>query len=102
MGTGEMPVREIEVGDFHYEDFQGDDFEKVGEFVPEETPQTPTDPALEISSEQTPSSAEPQRKRIKTLARRTDLPWVWKLIAQKIQNLFILPTNLSKIAFPTN
>jgi len=78
--TGDMPVREIEVGDSHYEDFQGDDFEKVGEFAPEETPQTPADHAPEISSEQTPSSAEPQRKRIKTLAGRTDLPWVRKLI----------------------
>ena len=36
-GTRDMPVREIEVGDSHYEDFQGDDLEKVGEFVPEET-----------------------------------------------------------------
>jgi len=50
-GTGDMPVREMEVGDSHYEDFQGDDFEKMGEFVPEETPQIPVDPALEISSE---------------------------------------------------
>ena len=57
MGTGDMPVREMEVGDSHYEDFQGDDFEKVGEFMPEETPQTPADPAPEISSEQIPSSA---------------------------------------------
>jgi len=76
----DVPVHEIEVGDSHYEDFQADDFEKVGEFVPEETPQTPADPAPEISSEQTPSSAEPRRKRIKTLAGRTDLPWVRKLI----------------------
>jgi len=82
MGTGDMPVREIEVGDSHYEDFQGDDF-KVGEFVPEDTPQTPADPAPEISSEQTPSSAESQRKRIKTFAGRMDLPWVLKLITQK-------------------
>ena len=78
-----MLVREMEMGDSHYEDFQGDDFEKVGEFMPEETPQTPANPAPEISSEQTPSSAEPRNKRIKTLAGRTDRPWVRKLIALK-------------------
>jgi len=83
MGTGDMPVRELEMGDSHNEDFQGDDFEKVGEFMPEETPRTPADPTPEISSKQTPSIAEPRRKRIKTLAGRTDLPWVRKLIALK-------------------
>ena len=58
MGTGDMPVREMEVGDSHLEDFSGDDFDKVGKFTPEETPQTPADPAPEILSERTPSSAE--------------------------------------------
>jgi len=57
MGTGDMPICVMKAGDSHYEDFQGDDFEKVGEFMPEETPQTPADPAPEISSEQIPSSA---------------------------------------------
>jgi len=68
MGTGDIPVREIEAGDSHYEDFQDDDFEKVGEFMLEETPQTPADPAHEIFSEQIPFSAEPRKKRIKTPA----------------------------------
>jgi len=61
------------VGDSHFEDFSGDNFEKVGEFIPEETPQTPADPAPAIPLEETPSSAEPRRKRIKTPAGRTDL-----------------------------
>ena len=83
MGTGDMPVCEMEVSDSCYEDFSGDDFEKVGEFIPEETPQTPTDPAPEISLEQTASSTEPRRKRIKTPTGRTNLPWVRKLAALK-------------------
>ena len=53
--------------------------------MPEETPQTPADPALEIWSEQTPSSAKPRKKRIKTPAGRTDLAWVRKLIALKFK-----------------
>jgi len=85
MGTGDMPVSEMEVGDSHFEDYPGDDFEKVGEFTPEETPQTPTEPVPVIPSEETPSSAEPRRKRIKTPPGRTDLPWVRKLIAQRSQ-----------------
>jgi len=47
--------------------------EKVGEFTPEETSQTPPAPMPEHPAE-TPSSAEPRKKRIKTLAGRTDLP----------------------------
>jgi len=78
-----MPVHDMEAGDSHFEDFPGDDFEQVGEFVPEEAPQTPADPVPEISSEQTPSSVEPRRKRIKTLVGQTDFPWVRKLIALK-------------------
>jgi len=84
-GTGAMPVHEMEVGDSHFEDYLGDDFKKVGEFTPEETPQTLADPTPEIPSEETPSSVELRRKRIKTLAGRTDLPWVWKLIVQRSQ-----------------
>jgi len=85
MGTGDVPVHDMGEGDFHFENFSGDDFEKAGEFTPEETPQTPADPAPAIPSEETPSSAELRRKRIKTLAGRTDLPWVRKLIAQMSQ-----------------
>ena len=75
----------MEVGDSHFEDYPGDDFEKVGEFTPEEIPQIPTEPVSEIPAEETPSSDEPGRKRFKTLAGRTDLPWVRKLIAQRSQ-----------------
>jgi len=39
--TGAMPVRETGEGDLHFDDYLGDDSEKVGEFSPEETSQTP-------------------------------------------------------------
>ena len=68
-----MPIRETGAGDLHFDDYPGDDFEKVGEFTPEETYQTPPTPAPEQPAE-TPSSAEPRKKRIKTLAGQTDLP----------------------------
>jgi len=32
--TGAMPVRETGEGDLHFENYLGDDFEKVGEFTP--------------------------------------------------------------------
>ena len=83
METGDMPVHEMEVGDSHFEDYPGEDFEKVGDFTPEETPQIPAEPVPEIPSEETPSSAKPRTKQIKTLTGRTDLPWVRKLIAQR-------------------
>jgi len=70
--TGAMPVRETGEGDLHFEDYPRDDFEKVGEFTPEETSQTPPAPVLEQPAE-IPSSVEPRKKRIKTLAGRTDL-----------------------------
>jgi len=76
MGAGETPVHRVEGGDSFFGDYPGDDFEKVGEINLEETPQTPSEPFLSIPSEETPSSAEPRRKRMKTLAGRTDLPWV--------------------------
>jgi len=80
--TGAMPIRETGEGDLHFDDYPGDDFEKVGEFTPEETSQTPPTPVPEQPAE-TPSSAEPPKKRIKTLAGRTDLSWVQKLAALK-------------------
>ena len=79
--TGETPVLRAEAGDSFFEDYPGDDFEKVGKITAEETPQLPSDPIPEIPSEETPSSAKPRRKRIKTLGGRTDLPWVQKLVA---------------------
>jgi len=82
MRSGGMPVHEAEAGDLCFEDYPRDDFEKVGEITPEETPQSPSDLVPKIPSEETLSSAEPRRKRSKTLVGRTDLPWVRKLIAQ--------------------
>jgi len=76
MRTGETPVLRAEAGDACFKDYPGDDFEKVGEITLEKTPQSPSDPVPEIPSEETPSSAEPRRKRVKTLAGQTDLPWV--------------------------
>ena len=83
--TGAMPVRKIGAGDLHFEDYPGDDFEKVGEFAPEETSQTPPTPVLEHPAE-TPSIAQPRRKRFKTLTGRTDLPWVRELAALKAKS----------------
>jgi len=58
--TGAMPIRETGEGELHFEDYPGDDFEKVREFTPEETSQTPPTPVPEQPAE-TPSSAEPQK-----------------------------------------
>ena len=41
MGTGDTPVRRMEAGDSFFEDYLGDDFEKVREINLEETPQKP-------------------------------------------------------------
>jgi len=49
----------------------------------EEDPQTPSKFVLSVPSDETLTSAEPRRKRVKTLAERTDLPWVQKLLAQR-------------------
>ena len=73
------------IDDSHFEDYPGDDFEKVGEFTPEDTPQSPSAPAPENPIEETPASTELRRKRFKTLAGWMDLPWVRKFIAQKSQ-----------------
>jgi len=56
--TGAMPVPKTGEGDLHFEDYHGDDFEKVGEFTPEETSQTPPTPVPEQPTK-IPSSAEP-------------------------------------------
>ena len=42
MGTGDVPVNDMGEGDSHFEDYPGDDFEKVGEFTLEESSQSPT------------------------------------------------------------
>jgi len=75
METGNEPVHDMGMGDSHFEDYPGDDFEKVGEYTPEETSQSPSTPAPEKPVEETPVSSEPRKKRIKTLAGRIDQPW---------------------------
>jgi len=50
-----MPVRKVGDGDLHSEDYRGDDFEKVGEYSPEEPSQAPSTPAPEHPAEETPS-----------------------------------------------
>jgi len=75
MGARDIPVHDVGEGDSHFEDYPGDDFEKVGEYTPEETSKSPSTPAFENPAKGTPISTEPRRKRFKTLAGRTDLPW---------------------------
>ena len=65
LGSGE--------GDLPFGDFPGDDFDKVGDFTTEESTQTPPAPGTKQPAE-TPSGEEPRKKRVKTLAGRTDLP----------------------------
>jgi len=77
-----VPIPATGEGDLRFEDFPGDEFEKVGEFTPEESSQRTPAPALKHPAK-TPSGDEPRKKRIKTLAGRTDLPWVRKLKALK-------------------
>ena len=80
--AGDIPELGSGEGDLRFEDFPRDDFEKVGEFTPEEPSQTPPVPGPEQSA-QSPSGTEPRRKRFKTVVGRTDLPWVRKLKALK-------------------
>jgi len=75
-GIRDTPIRRVGEGDSIHEDYSGDLFEKVGEINLEETSQTPSEPVLSIPSDETPTTTEPRKKRIKTLAGRTDLPWV--------------------------
>ena len=57
----------------------------MGEINLEETPQTPSEPVLIVPSGETPTTGEPRKKRIKTLAGRMNLPWFWKMLAQQSQ-----------------
>jgi len=85
MRTGDMPIHRVEGGDSFLEDYSGDSFEKVGEINLEETPQTPSELVLSIPLDETPTTVEPKKKRIKTLAGRTNLPWIRKSLAQQSQ-----------------
>jgi len=86
MGTGDTPVHRVGGGDSIHEDYLGDSFEKVGEINLEEDPKTPSEPVISVPSDETPTTAEPRKRRVKTLAGRTDLPWVRKLLAQQSQS----------------
>jgi len=81
--TGDVPVHEVGGGDSIFEDYPGDLFEKAGEINLKEDPQTPAEPVPSVSSVETLTSDEPRKKRVKTLAGRTYLPWVRKLLAQR-------------------
>jgi len=81
LGTRDMLVHEVRGGDSILEDYSGDLFEKAGETNLKEDPQTPTEHVLSVSSLETLTSDVPRKKRVKTLAGRTDLPWVRKLLA---------------------
>ena len=59
--TGDMHVHEMEVDDSHFEDYPGDDFEKVEEFTLEKNLQTLADPD--------PAPEIPQKKPLPVLNR---------------------------------
>ena len=85
MGTGDMPIHRGDGRDSIHEDYPGDSFEKVGEINLEEDPQTPSEPILSVPLDETLTSAEPRRKRVKTSTGQTDLPWIRKMMAQRPQ-----------------
>jgi len=74
LGTRVEPIHEIGGSGSVFEDYPGISFEKVGEIDLEEGPQTPTEPIPSISSDETLAREGPRKKRVKTLAGRTDLP----------------------------
>jgi len=76
LGIRDVPVHEVGGGGSIFEDYLGDSFEKVDEINLEEGPQTPVEPVPSVSSVETLTSDEPRKKRVKTLAGRTSLPWV--------------------------
>jgi len=84
LGTGADPVhdfRDVGSGSLPvFEDYPGNTFEKVGEIDLDEGPQTPNDPVPSIPTDETLTREGIRKRRIKTLAERTDLPWVRKLL----------------------
>jgi len=87
LGTGAEPVHDLGgIGSDSlsmFEDYQGDMFEKVGKIDLDEGPQTPSAPVPSIQIDKTLTMQGTRKKRIKTLAGRTNLPWVRKLLAQQ-------------------
>jgi len=74
LGTEDVPVHEIGGSGPIFEDYPGDSPEKVGEIDLEEDQKTPSDPVPSISFVETLTKDEPRKKRVKTLAGRTDMP----------------------------
>jgi len=87
LGTGAEPVHDIGGSGSEslpvFEDYPGDSFEKVGKIDLDEGPQTPTKPIPSVPTDKILTREGTRRKRIKTLAGHTDLPWVRKLLAQQ-------------------
>jgi len=67
IGSESLPV---------FEDYLGDTFEKVGEIDLDEGPQTSNEPVPSVPTDETLTRERTRKRRIKTLAGRTDLPWV--------------------------
>ena len=87
LGTGAEPVHDFrDVGSELlpvFENYPGDTFEKVGEVDLEEGPQTPSELIPSISTDDTLTRDGTKKRRIKTLAGHTDIPWVRKLLTQQ-------------------
>jgi len=85
MGTGDMPVREMGWVILTLRIFRVMILRRWGNSLLRKPHKHPVTLLLRFPRRKTPSNAEPRRKRIKTSAGRTDLPWVRKLIALKSQ-----------------
>jgi len=76
--TGAEPVHEFEGSGSEsllvFEDYPGDSFKKVGEIDLEEGLQTSTKPVPSIPTDETLTRERTRKRRVKTLAGRTDLP----------------------------
>jgi len=89
LGSGEDDLRE--------EDFPEDIFEKVGDLSPEQSHGPPVQGQEQAA--RTPLDSVPRRKRMKTLAGRTDLPWVRKLQALRAQSSTAPPAQPMRKSF---
>ena len=84
----EIRVKPAEVfGEVHdvleVEDDTSEERAKVGKIVLDKGPQTPTKPIPSVPTDKILTREGTRKKRIKTLAGRTDLSWVRKLLAQQ-------------------
>jgi len=66
-----------------FEDYPEDTFEKVGEIDLDEGPQTSSELVPPIPTDDTLTREGTRKRRIKTPAGRTDLPWIRQLLAQQ-------------------